>query len=131
MRSLRWLRDSVGAFDRVFFGGAAAAQGVAIRWMPWRPLKQNFIFGLCWLPDVTEGRDRATIEVNRVLAHAWVPEPVVLLTVYHELLHVFLGPEHDLAFRLSESRFPHYADALVWEEANIDKLIAAPRPWKQ
>jgi len=118
-RDLRWLRDSFRAIDRVYFSDSLTERGVTIGWMRWQPLKRKFTFGMC-----PPGR----ILINQALAHDWVPDYVVLGTIYHEQLHEILGPDHDHQFLTAEQRFPHYAQANAWEDAHLDDLIAASKP---
>lgn len=119
-RDLEWLQDSMAALDRVYFSDSLGAQGVAIGWLRWRPSKANFRFG-AYYPH------HGKIRINRVLAQLWVPDFVALMTVYHEMLHVHVGLDHDHEFRLMEQKFPHYAQSLLWEQENLTALIEAGR----
>lgn len=120
-RDLIWLRESFKAIDRVYFGDALSIEGYRVIWMPWRPSKNSFTFGLC-------DKDKKVIEINKALSHEFVPDYVLLATLYHEMLHIVIGDEHDMTFDLAEERFVHYAKAQVWEEGNLNALIIAKRP---
>lgn len=124
MRDLMWLMESFKAIDRVYFDDALSIEGYKIKWMPWRPRKKSFIFGLC-------DKERKVIEINQALRHDWVPGYVILSTVYHEMLHIALGSDHDdhgVTFDLAESKFPHHAAVQVFEETHLNKLINCERP---
>lgn len=120
-RDLTWLRESFAAVDRVYFDDECEAMGVSIRWMRWRPAATTFRFGL-FRPSELK------IEINQALAHEWVPTHVVLLTIFHEMLHGVLGNEHDQGFRAREQMFPRYAWCRDWEDENLQRLISATKP---
>lgn len=120
-RDLEWLQDALHALDRVFFDGHLGDHPVKLRWMRWRPTK-GFVYAQYW--DC-----QGLIEVNRALAWLWVPDYVVMATLYHEALHHVVGMDHDLAFNLSEARYPHFAASQVWEARNINSLLGAKRPF--
>lgn len=77
------------------------------------------------------GGDRA-IRIHPVLDARWVPRFFVEYIVYHEMLHDVLGmPErngrrrlHGPEFRARERMFERYADAIAWEQANLDRLLS-------
>jgi Zn-dependent peptidase ImmA (M78 family) len=120
-RDLLWLNQSFRALDRVYFGDSVSIEGFKVRWMRWRPNKKSFIFGLC-------DKEKKIILINRALQHDWVPDFVVLSTLYHEMLHIVIGDDHDMAFELAESKFIHNTSAQVWEESHLTKLINCERP---
>lgn len=121
-RDKEWLEAALRAIDLVFFESHMAEYPVTIKWARWRQMRKGSEFVYA---TYLEG----TIEVNRALAWLWVPDFVVMSTVYHECLHHFTGHDHDLAFKFAEQKFPHYTDALLWEQVHFDKLVAAPRPF--
>lgn len=75
----------------------------------------------------------ALIRVHPVLDAAWVPRFFVEYIVYHEMLHHVVdmpvqdgrrcmhGPE----FKARERRFSRYAEAIAWERAHLDRLLAS------
>lgn len=120
-RDLTWLKESFRAIDRVYFGDALAVQGYKVLWMPWRPNKKVFIFGRCY-------KEQRVIKINRALQHDWVPDYVVLSTLYHEMLHVVIGDDHDMTFELAEEKFVHFAKSNTWEDQNLTALLTASKP---
>lgn len=130
-RDLDWLHESLRAIDRVFFGDELDGS-VHIGWSRWRPAKVHFRYG-AYLSPLFEGRTffargPANIVINPVLAHDWVPDSVVLFTIFHECLHAQRGPKHDAAFRLAERSFPRFEFVSQWGDENIDRLLAATPP---
>jgi len=77
------------------------------------------------------GRD-PLIRVHPVLDAAWVPDFFVEYIVYHEMLHHVVGMPalngrrclHGPAFRARERQFERYAEAIAWEQANLDRLLS-------
>ncbi len=73
-----------------------------------------------------------TIRVSPVLDSARVPDFIIDWVVYHELLHHILPVErsgnkkryHTAKFRALERAFPHYEEALRWEQQNLDWLLS-------
>jgi hypothetical protein len=73
-----------------------------------------------------------TIRVSPVLDSARVPEFVLDWIVYHEMLHHVLPSEggngrrrfHTRRFRALERGFDRYGEALAWEKANLEWLLA-------
>lgn len=75
----------------------------------------------------------ALIRVHPVLDAAWVPRFFVEYIVYHEMLHHVVdmpvqggrrcmhGPE----FKARERMFARYGDAIAWERAHLDRLLAS------
>lgn len=124
MRDAEWLRETLAALDRVFWDDALEAQGVTIDWKSFRS-RSSFQYG-CYWPD------RRKISINAVFALDWVPNNVVAFTIFHETIHAMQDQEsdfqHDEAFRATESRYPHIAAVLRWEEENHDALMAAKPP---
>jgi hypothetical protein len=120
-RDLDWLNESFRAIDRVYFGDALSIEGYKIKWMRWRPNKKSFCFGLC-------DKELKVIQLNRALQHEWVPDFVLLSTLYHEMLHIVIGDDHDVAFELAEARFIHHVQAQVWESEHLNLLIRCEKP---
>ena len=74
------------------------------------------------------------IRIHPVLDRAEVPRYFLESVVYHEMLHHHLGgvPDaagrtvyHSRAFRLAEARYPKHREALLWEKANLGRLLRA------
>lgn len=122
LRTHEWLEDSLAALDRVYFDDRLAH--VQIGWMKWRPRKKTFYWGFCYTSEKPP-----RIEVNRLLARVDVPAYVALETIYHELLHLVIGVDHDLAFTLAEKRFVHHGAASEWNAANFQWLCSLPKPF--
>lgn len=119
-RDVHWLRRGLEAVNMVFFEGML--ESVNIKWSRYRPVTkiEKFTYG-SYLDNV--------IEISPVLAWYWVPDYVVMATIYHESLHHMVGMEHDLTFVLSEKRFPHHAEGLTWEARNWERLVKAANPF--
>ena len=123
-RSQEWLEESLAALDRVYFDDHLTDAGVRVGWMKWAPRKRYFTWGLCYVDDVP-----IRIELNRALAWHCVPAYVALDTLFHEALHIVVGPEHDLPFTLAEKRYVHHGASAEWNATNYAWLLAAPRPF--
>jgi len=121
-RDIYWLRRRLQSIDDVYFDGALEGMGVTIHWAPWKKRKRDLYYGWC---------DGTKIFVSRALAHHWVPSYVVLATIFHEALHVVVGPDHDSEFAMAEQRFVHHAKAEVWETENHHALLEADNPHKR
>jgi hypothetical protein len=60
-----------------------------------------------------------------------VPQSFVEFIVYHELLHHVIPPArvkgryqiHSAAFRQREREFPAYAEAIVWRQQSLRRLL--------
>ena len=73
------------------------------------------------------------ISVHPVLDAAWVPAFFVEYIVYHEMVHhVVAVPSrdgrrelHGPEFRAREQQFAAYAEALSWEQGNLDRLLSS------
>lgn len=121
VRTLADMRDGLRAIDRVYFGNELESRGVSLHWMRWRPDRYGFTFGQCWPEELR-------IEINQALAWTWVPDHVVLTTLYHEALHIVIGREHNREFALAERAFVHLTDSVRWEAENMARLWEAPKP---
>jgi hypothetical protein len=72
------------------------------------------------------------IRIHPRLDHKGVPRYFVAFVVYHEMLHHVLPAIrengrrvlHSAEFRLRERGYKHYARAVAWERAHIDKLLS-------
>jgi predicted metal-dependent hydrolase len=74
----------------------------------------------------------AVVRVHPVLDAPWVPDYFVHYIVYHELLHHVIDMPvqngrrrlHGPDFRERERAFDRYAEAIAWEQANLDRLLS-------
>jgi hypothetical protein len=74
----------------------------------------------------------ALIRVHPVLDAEWVPELFVHYIVYHEMVHHVVDMParngrrtlHGPDFRARERQFAHYAEAIAWEQRNLDRLLS-------
>ncbi|PRQ09700.1 SprT-like domain-containing protein [Enhygromyxa salina] len=98
---------------------------------------------ITWGPRTNRKRGRASIKlgsytvedelirVHPVLDAADVPRHYLAWVVYHEMLHevhdmpIVDGRRvyHTRAFRQAEAKFDQYAEAVLWERQNLDKLL--------
>ena len=85
-----------------------------IGWRNIRIGKKELTMGIC---ETTERK----IRINTVLSDVRVPLWFIEFIVYHEMLHVVVGLEHDEPFLEREREFPHYEEALDFIE---DKILA-------
>lgn len=130
-KDTEWLRETLAAIDRVFWHDELEHAGVQIRWGRWRRTKLTFKFGCLW-----HGEPKV-IEINPILAYAWVPYEVAGFTVYHETIHAMRdkGPlkhhsryRHDKDFREAELKYPRIANADAWTAEHLNALILAKPP---
>lgn len=72
------------------------------------------------------------IRIHPRLDQTFVPKYFVAFVVFHEMLHHMIPPTrlagrrvlHSAEFRAREKSFRYYKQALAWERANIDRLLA-------
>lgn len=77
-------------------------------------------------------REEALIRIHRALDREWVPAFYVGFIVYHELLHHLIPPieragrldVHTPEFRRLERKYHYYAEAVAFERANLNRLLA-------
>lgn len=77
-------------------------------------------------------REEALIRIHRALDREWVPAFYVGFIVYHELLHHLIPPVerggrlyvHTPEFRRLERKYHYYTDAISFERANLNRLLA-------
>jgi len=75
----------------------------------------------------------ALIRVHPVLDAGWVPRFFVEYIVYHEMLHHVVEMPvqdgrrcmHGPDFKARERLFSRYAEAIAWERAHLDRLLAS------
>ena len=112
--------------NRTFFGGQLEVQ---VTWgragaRPRRARQREIHLG-------TWDEAQNLIRIHPHLDRSFVPELVVEVTLYHEMLHVQLGARlvkgrrrvHTRDFRDAERAHPGYDEAVAWEKRNIDRLI--------
>jgi hypothetical protein len=117
LRNRAWLRRAVESINLCLFAGDDVQCTVAWqRWDAWRTAYA-----------VAHVEDRV-IRVNRVLAWPAVPDYAVVHVLYHEMLHVRLGSEHDERFVLAEKQAPHFTDFMRWDAYHGLAALALPRP---
>jgi hypothetical protein len=73
------------------------------------------------------------IRIHPALDQAFVPSFFITFVVFHEMLHEQLGTSdrtmdgrrcvHPPEFRALEARFPQAAEALQWEQENLNRLL--------
>jgi hypothetical protein len=75
-------------------------------------------------------KDIDLIRIHPVLDSVHTDLAFVELVVYHEMLHKKFdldnhpdGAGHTQAFRNEERRYSHYAEAMAWEQVNLDRLL--------
>jgi len=76
------------------------------------------------------------VRLHPVLDQPAVPRWFVRYVLFHEVLHAALPPRpgagprwvhHGPEFRRRESRYPDFARAVAWEQANLPRMIACAR----
>jgi hypothetical protein len=125
VHDLESIRDDLAAR---FFGGAL---DVRITWgraptKRSRKKRRSIQLGL-YTPE------ERLVRIHPRLDQEWVPRYFVESIVFHELLHHVTPPlhvggkryVHTREFRLRERLFPHFEEARIWEEQNLDRLLAA------
>lgn len=79
----------------------------------------------------TYSSDERLIRIHPALDAEWVPEFVVAMVMYHEMLHAVVPPImrgnhkvfHTPEFRRRERAHPDFARATAWENANLARLL--------
>ena len=120
------LRTIYDRLNRTYFGDTL---DVRITWgragaRPRRARQREIHLG-------TWDEEQQLIRIHPHLDLSFVPEVVVEVTLYHEMLHAYLGARlvrgqrrvHTRDFRDAERAHPGYAEAVAWEKQNIDRLI--------
>lgn len=113
LRNRAWLRRAVDALNLCMFAGEDVHVRV-IGWERWRPSSDRY--GFAFVED-------KEIWLNRALAWPSIPDYVVVHTVYHEMLHIRLGHDHDERFALAERRFVHFPESQVWNERHFETHV--------
>ncbi len=81
----------------------------------------------------TYSSDESLIRIHPALDADWVPDYVVSMVMYHEMLHAVIPPImrgshkvfHTPEFRRRERAHPDYAKASLWEEKNLLRLLCS------
>jgi len=71
------------------------------------------------------------VRIHPVLDQRWVPRYFIAYILFHELLHHVVPPVkvgrftlmHPPEFMRRERAYPHYARAIAWENAHLDRLL--------
>lgn len=121
------------AFDRVnrdFFSGHACG---GIGWKTF-PLVASTIQAHCLM-------DERIIWVNKLLDDTRVPAWYLDFVLYHEMLHLHLGPQqysptgysypHSIRFQCMEVKHPNYAKAAVFEKEKLSDIIQSWKTFKE
>jgi hypothetical protein len=106
------LQDIFDALNADYFGGAIKAR---ITWGPRSKRKR----GRASIKLGSYTVEDELIRVHPVLDAADVPRHYLAWVVYHEMLRVY----HTRAFRQAEAKFEQYAEAVLWERQNLEKLL--------
>lgn len=110
-------------FDRLnerYFDGKCCA---GIGWRNIRIGKSPPTLGIC---ETTE----RIIRINTILSDVRVPYYVLESVVYHEMLHVMLGPEHDDEFLAIDSKFPGYEESERFLSGEFLNIVSEWRAWR-
>lgn len=89
-----------------------------------RALRRRITFGIF-------DYDRKEIRMSSRLNQDWVPDYFVKLVLYHEMLHSIVEPirkdgktyTHHKEFRARERLFKDFRKAILWERANLRRLM--------
>lgn len=114
LRNRAWLRSAVNAINLVLLAGDEIR--CVVHWQRWGRFPNYY--------GVAQ-QDTGEIWVHRALAYPEVPDYVVVHTLFHEMLHIRFGHEHDERFVLAERLFPHYADSMRWDAYHWNDHVAA------
>lgn len=129
----RCKRDLLKIFDVLnakYFGGLVCG-GIG-----WRKLSlgENASMGLCYF------RERV-IHINEVLDDPRVPLWYLRAVVFHEMLHLYLGPQqfdvdgyqypHNERFKSLEARYPDSSKARAYEYKSLPAVMASWQRWRQ
>ncbi|NOZ87873.1 MAG: SprT family zinc-dependent metalloprotease [Deltaproteobacteria bacterium] len=76
-------------------------------------------------------RDSNIIRIHPLLDRDFVPEDVVEMVLYHEMLHAYLGADvvrgrrmvHTKRFREAEKAHPYYSAYVEWEKKHLTRLL--------
>jgi hypothetical protein len=117
--------------NREFFGGHVCG-GIGWRRLPFpKSDDQCTTLGYC---NFTE----RFISVNEVLDDARVPVWYLRFIIYHEMLHLNLGPTpggcknmHNDLFLSYEQKHPDYKRAIDFDEKRMPHIIASWRRWRE
>ncbi|KIG18375.1 hypothetical protein DB30_00660 [Enhygromyxa salina] len=118
------LQEIFDALNADYFGGAIKAR---ITWGP----RTNRKRGRASIKLGSYTVEDELIRIHPVLDAADVPRHYLAWVVYHEMLHevhdmpIVDGRRvyHTRAFRQAEAKFDQYAEAVLWERQNLEKLL--------
>lgn len=120
-------------FDKVNserFGGLVCG---GIGWRRFRMGKSGASLACCLF-------DERLIRVSTVMDDKRIPLWYLDFVLYHEMLHLHLGPRqfspdgysypHDLRFQCLEKRHPDYGRAMKFEDHKLDRVLDSHRRWR-
>lgn len=123
-------------FDKVnlnHFGGLVCG-GIGWRSFPLGRDNENLALACCVF-------DERFIRVSDVLDDVRIPLWYLDTVIYHEMLHLHLGPRqfdcdkyaypHDLRFQCLERRHPDYDRAVKFEHEKLDRIVNSHRRWRE
>ncbi len=116
--------------NRAYFGGMVYG---GIGWRFFRIGKKDFTLATC---EMTE----RFIRVSNVLEDRRIPVWFLKFVVYHEMIHLYLGPQqfdragysypHNSRFKLIEQRHSDYEKAVNFELTKLPRIIESWRAWR-
>jgi hypothetical protein len=100
-----------------------------------------------WIGDVDKGVvlaeclfEERYIRVNTILQDRRIPLWFVKYVIFHEMLHIYLGPQqfssdgfsfpHNERFQILEGRYPDYQKSLDFENKKIHKIACDWKEWR-
>ena len=123
-------------FDKVnlnHFGGLVCG-GIGWRHFPLGQNNDNMTLGCCVFGE-------RFIRINSVLDDKRIPLWYLDFVIYHEMLHLHMGPRqfdsdsysypHDLRFQCLERRHPDYDRATKFEQKKLDRILDSHRRWRE
>lgn len=121
--------------NRDHFGGMICG-GIGWRYMA-LPKEEEGNLSCCAICDFSE----RFIRVNNVLRDSRVPVWYVRYVVYHEMLHLHMGPQqydpegyaypHNLRFQCLEQQYKYYAKSVEYEVKQLPKIVSSWKRWQE
>lgn len=81
------------------------------------------------------------IRVNTLLQDKRFPRWYVKYVIFHEMLHLYLGPQqfssdgfsfpHNERFQVLEAKYPDYERALAYEAKRLNKIASQWKLWRE
>ena len=123
-------------FDKInlaYFGGMVCG-GIGWRTFPLGTRNDNLSLANCTFAE-------RFIQVSDVLDDKRVPLWYLDSVIYHEMLHLHLGPRqfdsdsyaypHDFRFKCLERRHPDFERAEKFEQDKLDRILNSHRRWRE